>query len=49
MVQFLAMRLWLGLAAAGLVVATALLLAYARRESPGRLTEMAARLATARR
>ena len=32
--------------AAGLVVATALLLAYARRESPGRLTEMAARLAT---
>jgi iron(III) transport system permease protein len=38
--------LLLGLAAAGLVVATALLLAYARRESPGRLTEMAARLAT---
>ena len=38
--------LLLGLAAAVLVVATALLLAYARRESPGRLTEMAARLAT---
>jgi len=38
--------LLLGLAAAALVVATALLLAYARRESPGRLTDAATRLAT---
>ena len=38
--------LLLGLAAAMLVVATALLLAYARREAPGRLTEAATRLAT---
>ena len=38
--------LLLGLAAAVLVVGTALLLAYARRESPGRLTDMATRLAT---
>jgi iron(III) transport system permease protein len=38
--------LTLGAAAATLVVGTALLLAYARRESPGRLTDMATRLAT---
>ncbi len=41
-----ARTLMLGTGAATLVVATALLLAYARRESPGRLTELAARLAT---
>jgi len=38
--------LLLGLAAAVLVVATALLLAYARREAPGRITGIATRLAT---
>ena len=38
--------LLLGLAAAALVVGTALLLAYARREAPGRVTDIATRLAT---
>lgn len=36
----------LGLAAAAMVVSIALLLAYARREAPGRLTHVATRLAT---
>ena len=38
--------LLLGLSAAALVVTMALLLAYARRESPGRVTHIAIRLAT---
>lgn len=38
--------LGLGTAAAVLVVGTALLLAYARRESPGRVTRLATRVAT---
>jgi iron(III) transport system permease protein len=38
--------LLLGMAAAALVVSTALLLAYARREAPGRVTDIATRLAT---